>query len=215
MENNKVYAKVFLWMFVGLLISFLTGIYVSTQEAMLVNLYKNGIIWWILIAELVLVLVLSWGIKKMNPGVAKVLFCLYALATGFSLSSLFLVYEVESLILVFVETSVVFGLFAFIGLHTKKDLTKFGTIFLMGLIGILIAAVVNIFLGNEIFDIVINAIGILLFLGVTAYDMQKVKLLAETEENEDRVAIYGALELYLDFINIFIKLLQLFGKEKD
>lgn len=215
MEGRNIFPKVFMWMFIGLLISFGTGLFVSTQEAMIMNLYAKDIIYFVWIAELILVIVLSCGINKFNSMIAKTLFLLYALATGFSLSSVFIVYQLSSIVLVFAETALIFGVFALIGAYTKVDLSKIGTICYMGLFGIIIATLVNFFIGNGTADIMIHSIGILIFVGITAYDMQKIKLLTVNIENEDKAAIIGALELYLDFINIFLKLIQLFGKERD
>lgn len=215
MDTRNIFSKVFMWMFIGLLVSFGTGLFVATQEAMIMNLYANGIIYFIWIAELILVIALSLGINKFSPFVAKILFLLYALATGFSLSSVFIVYKLSSIILVFAETSLIFGVFALIGAYTKIDLTKIGTICYMGLFGIIVATIINLFVGNSTADILLQSLGILVFIGITAYDMQKIKLLTANMENKENAAIIGALELYLDFINIFLKLIQLFGKESD
>ena len=115
---------------------------------------------------------------------------------------------------VFLATAIVFGLFAFFGYTTNMDLTKIGNILFMGLLGIIIVSIINIFVGSEPLDLLINIIGIVIFVGYIAYDIQKVKQLNDMIE-EDKLAIYGALELYLDFINLFIRLIQIFGKNRD
>ena len=214
MNYNRLFSKVFGWMFLGLLVSFATGMFVASNSNMIFNLYEKGIIWFMIITEFILVVVLSAGINRMSSNVARLLFLFYSFTTGFSLSSVFLVYQLNSIVLVFGITALVFGIFSLIGNYTNRDLTKFGSIVMMALLGVLIASLINLFLGNTLFDIFINAIGIFLFMGITAYDIQKIKLLDGALE-EDKVAIIGALELYLDFLNIFLRILQFIGKSKD
>lgn len=215
MDDRNVLPKVFGWMFVGLVISFLTGIFISNNPNMVFNLYNNGIILFILIGELILVAVLSARIQKMKSTTATILFFVYSFLTGFTLSAIFFVYDLESVILVFGVSALIFAIFAFLGMYTKIDLSRLGTILIMGLIGLLIATLINIFLGNGMVDIIINAIGILIFIGLTAYDIQKIKNLSYVIADSHNAAILGALELYLDFINIFIRLIGLFGKSRD
>lgn len=215
MEFKNVLSKVFFWMFVGLLVTFGTGYYVSTQENIMYNIFSQGISLILVILEFVLVIVLSARIRKMHPMTAKIIFFLYSFITGLTFSSIFVAFKMESIMFVFLIAAILFGIFALIGHYTKLDLTKFGSFLLMGLLGIIICVVINMFLGNEIFDIIISCISVLLFLGFTAYDIQKIKLMSYQYENGDNLAIIGALELYLDFINIFLDLLRLFGKAKD
>lgn len=215
MEISKVMSKVFLWMFLGLVVTFGTGYYVSTQENMLYNIFSNNMYFFLIIAEFVLVIVLSARVRKMNPMTAKIMFLLYSFVTGLTFASIFVAFELESIMFVFLIAAILFGLFAIFGHFTKLDLTKISTFLLMGLIGIIICIIVNYFIGSETFDIVISCISVVIFLGFTAYDIQKIKLLSYNFENEDNLAIIGALELYLDFINIFLDLLRLFGKSND
>ena len=210
----KIYSKVFLWMFLGLLVTFITGIYVSTNENILIFLFQNNGFIFAIIAELITVLFLTARIRKMSPTTARISFLLYSFLTGLTFSSIFLVYELSSIMLIFLVASLLFGVFALIGNYTSLDLTKLGTFLLMMLFGVIICVLINIFLDNSTFDIIISSISVIVFLGYTAYDMQKVKLL-EDEMNEDNLAIYGALQLYLDFINILLDLLRLFGKSRD
>ena len=215
MDLKRVFTKVFAWMFIGLLITFLTGYTVANNYKMLEFVF-SGFTWIIFaIVEFVLVVVLSARIQKMNPMTAKICFIVYSLVTGLTFSSIFVVYKITSIIFVFGITSVLFGIFALIGKFTNIDLTKLGTYLLMGLIGIIVCSIVNMFIGSESFNFVIIVLSILVFLGYTAYDIQKIKKLANFFENEDNLAICGALELYLDFINLFIDLLKLFGKERN
>ena len=212
--KNNLYSKMFMWMFVGLLITFLVGYYVSTNENMIYNIFATKFYWVIYIAEIVTVIVLSARILKMSKNGAIFGFLLYSFLSGLTFSSIFLTFKISSIIFIFLITALVFLIFALIGHFTKINLTKLGTILFMGLIGILIASIINIFVQSQTFDLILVIIGIIVFIGYIAYDINKVKRL-EGQIDEDKLSIIGALELYLDFINLFIRLLQLFGKSKD
>ena len=212
--KNNLYSKMFMWMFVGLLITFLVGYYVSTNENMIYNIFATKFYWIIYIAEIVTVIVLSVRILKMSKNGAIFGFLLYSFLSGLTFSSIFITFKMSSIIFIFLITALVFLIFALIGYFTKIDLTKLGTILFMGLIGILIAAIINIFVQSQTFDLILVIIGIIVFIGYIAYDINKVKRL-EGQIDEDKLSIIGALELYLDFINLFIRLLQLFGKSRD
>ena len=214
--NNKFLSKVFGWMFIGLLITFGTGFLVSSNENMLINILSGPGLAVILIMELLLVIFLSARIAKMSSSVAKASFILYSFVNGLFFSTYFVEFEISSLIFVFLITAIIFGIFALIGATTKLDLTKMGTYLLMGLIGIIICGVINIFVGSSSFDFILSVVGVILFLGYTAYD---VKMIMNSDKfsmiPEENLAIYGALELYLDFINIFIDLIRIIGENKD
>ena len=212
--KNNLYSKMFMWMFVGLLITFLVGYYVSTNENMIYNIFATKFYWVIYIAEIVTVIVLSARILKMSKNGAIFGFLLYSFLSGLTFSSIFLTFKMSSIIFIFLIKALVFLIFALIGYFTKINLTKLGTILFMGLIGILIASIINIFVQSQTFDLILVIIGIIVFIGYIAYDINKVKRL-EGQIDEDKLSIIGALELYLDFINLFIRLLQLFGKSKD
>lgn len=212
--KNNLYSKMFMWMFVGLLITFLVGYYVSTNENMIYNIFATKFYWVIYISEIVTVIVLSARILKMSKNGAIFGFLLYSFLSGLTFSSIFLTFKMSSIIFIFLITALVFLIFALIGYFTKINLTKLGTILFMGLIGILIASLINIFVQSQTFDLILVIIGIIVFIGYIAYDINKVKRL-EGQIDEDKLSIIGALELYLDFINLFIRLLQLFGKSKD
>ncbi len=211
MENNKIFSKVFMWMFIGLLVTFLTGYIVSINDTMIYNIFSKGTYFLLVILELVLVIVLSARIHKMQTTTARILFILYSFVTGLTFGSIFVVYSITSIMLVFIIAAVLFGIFALIGNFTKLDLTKIGTILLMLLLGVVICTIVNMFLNNSMFDLVVSCISIAIFLGFVAYDIQKIKKLSLEIEDENKLAIIGALELYLDFINIFLDLLRVFG----
>lgn len=211
--NNKIMSKVFGWMFIGLLVSFLTGYVISQNETMITNVFGGA--WWILlIAEFGLVIFLSARIAKMSPTTAKVSFLLYSFVSGLTFSSIFIVYEMSSIIFVFLITGLIFGIFSFLGYTTNIDLTKIRTYLLMGLLAVIICSVINIFIGSSTFNTVLSILTIIIFIGYTAYDVQKVvRLYEDNVLPEDNLAIYGALELYLDFINLFLSLLDLLGKD--
>lgn len=215
MIENKIIPKVFMWMFVGLLITFGVGAFVTANENMTYNIFSTNLYLFLIIAQFVVVIWLSARIQKMKEGTATVLFLLYSALTGLTFSSIFISFELQSILLVFGVTALLFAIFACIGYFTKIDLTKFGTFLFMMLLGLIIVSIVNLFLNSTGLDFILCWIGVIIFVGYIAYDIQKIKLLASTIENEHKVAIIGALELYLDFINLFLRLLQLFGRNND
>lgn len=215
METNKLFSKVFMWMFLGLLTTGLTSYYVVSNPNILTNVMGGSTYLILIILEIGLVIFLSSRIKKMSFMTAWISFILYSLVNGITIASILIVYELSSIILMFGLTALLFLIFGSIGYFTKTDLSKFGNILLMMLIGILITSLVNIFLGNEMIDMIVCAVGVIVFLGLVAYDVQKIKQLTYVIEDNNKLAIIGALELYLDFINIFLYLLQLFGNSKD
>ena len=213
--------KVYVWMALALVVSGLTAYYVAGSEQMLMAIFGNQITFWVLaIAEFGLVIGLTAALKKLSFHVAACMFLLFSILNGVTLSAIFVVYTMSSIATTFFVTAGTFAAMAFIGYTTKKDLTKIGGILLMALIGLIIASVVNIFLKNSMMDIVISAIGVLIFVGLTAYDAQKIKemmLDCGTEVNDftQKLAVFGALSLYLDFINLFLYLLRFLGKQRS
>ena len=212
--ENKIYSKIYFWLFVGLLVTFATGAYTANNQDALSVIFTQGYYWILILIELGLAIFLSARIHKMQPTTAKISYLLYAFFSGLTFASLFVVYKLESIILVFAVTAILFLIFALIGHFTKLDLSKIGTYLIMLLIGIILCTLVNLFLQNSTFDIIISIISIIIFLGFIAYDVQKIKRL-NGYLIEDNLAVLGAFELYLDFINIFIDLLRLFGKTDD
>lgn len=209
--ENKLIAKSFLWMFVGLLITFATGIVVASSERMLTTVFSGWTYLILVIAELVIVFYLSARVLKMSKTAARIWFMIYSFVSGLTFSSVFVTYEVTSVIYVFAISAALFGIFGLIGYKTKFDLTKIGTYLLMALFAMILCMLVNMFIGSGTFDLIISIVCVLLFLGITAYDVQKIKKLSDTNLPEDSLAIIGALELYLDFINIFLHLLSIVG----
>ena len=215
MDINKIFSKVFLWMFIGLLITFGVAYYVSTNDNMVYNLFSGRKYWIFWVIEFAVVIVLSARIRKMNPLTAKILFLLYSGLTGLTLSSIFIIYDIMSIVYTFAITSGLFLVFGLIGYFTKLDLTKLGIYLVIALFGVIIASIINIFIGSETFNLGLCIIGIIIFLAYIAYDIQIIKRNMFGIENEDNLVIYSAFQLYIDFINLFIRLLQFFGKSKD
>ena len=214
MKDNLI-SKTFLWMCFGLLITFLTGYFVSHSEVMLENIYGGMGYWIFVIVELVLVIVLSVRVMKMKPATAKVCFLLYSFVSGLTFASIFVYYAIDSIMLIFLVAAVIFAVMALIGYTTNVDLTKLGTYLFFGLIAVLVVALINIFLNNSMVAMIVSIICVLVFIGITAYDVQKIKMLENSALQKENLAIYGALDLYLDFINLFIHLLSLFGRSRD
>ncbi len=214
-SNNNFYAKVFGWLFIGLLVTFVSAYVVSTSYEILEAIFTTSAYWIIIIAQLGICIFLSARINKMQPMTAKICYVLYTLLTGVTFSTLFFAFEMSSIIFVFLATSIVFGIFALIGQKTKLNLASWGTFLLVALLSLIVLEVINMFMLNNTVDMVLCIVGIVIFIGYIAYDMQHIKAINDAEAGTDNLAILGAFELYLDFINLFIKLLRLFGKERD
>ena len=180
-------------------------------------IYMSGLKWLVMLAPLVIVFYMSFGINKMSAAKAQTTFWIFAALMGLSLSSILLVYTGMSITRVFFICSATFGAMSIYGYTTKRDLTKLGSFLMMGLIGIIIASIVNIFMKSSMMYFVISILGVLIFVGLTAYDTQKIKNMyaaSDTGELMGKKAVMGALTLYLDFINLFIMLLRLFGQRR-
>ena len=181
------------------------------------TIYASGLKWIIMLAPLGVVIYMSFGIAKMSASKAQTTFWIFAALMGASLSSIFLLYTGASITRVFFITAGTFGAMSIYGYTTKKDLTKLGSFLIMGLFGIIIASIVNIFMKSSMMYFVISIIGVLIFVGLTAYDTQKIKnmyVASDSGELIGKKAVMGALTLYLDFINLFIMLLRLFGQRR-
>ncbi len=213
-NNNSVYTKLFMWLFIGLLLSFGVGYYVSNDYSLLLSIINIGLV-PIIIVEVGIAFVLSLLINKLSPLIMKILYLVYCFVTGLTLSTIFVVYEMSSVISIFFMTAIIFAIMALYGIITKKDLTKLGTFLFLALIGIIVSSLLNMLIfQNEIADMTITWIGVGVFTLFIAYDIQKVKHMINALD-EEKAAVYGAFQLYLDFINLFIRLLRLLGKAKD
>ncbi len=212
---NQVFSKVFMWLCIGLAITFGVAYVVAANKTMLFNLFAGGKIFIVWIAEIVIAILLAARIRKMSMMTTSILYLGYAALTGLALSSIFILYDIMSIVWVFAITSGILLIFGIIGSVTKIDLTKFGVYLLMGLFAMLVAMLINVFVGSEVLDLGLCCLGILIFMGYIAYDVQVIKRNLYGIDDEDKVAVYGAFQLYLDFINIFLDLLRLFGNSRD
>jgi hypothetical protein len=206
-------------MTLALVMTGLSAYYIATSPSLQLALFSSPYVFYgLMIAEVGLVIWLSSRIHKMSLLSASLMFSVYAILNGVTMSVIFLAYTMSSIATTFFVTAGTFGVMAFIGTVTKSDLTKMGQILTMALVGMIIAIVVNLFLGNGMLDIIISVVGILVFTGLTAYDAQKIKQMLidcnEVNDQTQKLSVIGALSLYLDFINLFIYLLRFLGDRK-
>ena len=200
--------RVYLWMALALAVTGLTAYYIASNPGLLQAVFTNrGLFWGVIIGELALVFILSARIMRMSFATAGLMFAAYSVLNGVTMSFIFI-------------TAGMFAAMAFIGTVLKKDLSSFGSYFMMALIGLIIASVVNIFWANSVLYWVITYVGVLLFVGLTVYDTQKIKALLlqwgdEVNDNTQKLALMGSLSLYLDFINLFLYILRIFGRSSD
>ncbi len=223
-SSKKFIANVFAWMFVALGISAFCSYIFATDATLLSTLYdletgrSTGLGTIAMFAPLAFVLLISFGFNRLSYGVLLLAFIAFAIVMGISLSYILLLYTTGSVISVFITASLLFGVMAVAGYTTQQDLTKFGSIMIMLLVGIIIASLVNMFLGSTGLNMIISYVGVAVFVGLTAYDVQKLKRIGAGLEYGDasakKMAVMGALTLYLDFINLFLMLLRVFGNRK-
>ena len=218
---NQVMKNIFMLMSLALALTGYVSYLIMSNEEILIKLLSNTMVFHgLLIAELIMVIVMSAMINKMSFPAAMALFALYSALNGVTLSPLMSLYTEESITSTFFITAGTFGTMALFGYTTKKDLTGIGRILIMALIGIIIATIANIFIGSSQMSMIINYVGVIIFVGLTAYDTQKIKEMTQksiqsgNESIIPKLSVIGALTLYLDFINLFIKLLKLMGKRK-
>lgn len=219
-RETNLLARVYAWMCLALGITAVTAYYVAQSPAFLNAIFGKPIVTVILmVAQLGLVLILSMLINRISYAAAIGLFLLYALSLGVTLSAIFLVYTYSSIFATFLVASGMFGAMAVYGYFTKADLSAMGSFLFMALIGLIIGGIVNMFLKSESFNYVLSAIGVIVFTLLTAYDVQKIKQMAgglyEDSQGMAKASIMGALMLYLDFVNLFLYLLQIMGRRRD
>ena len=218
-QTNAVLKRVYVRMFIGLLVSAFCAMGIASSPALCYAIVMNPIIFWGLF---IVMLVMAWMIPsrltKMSTGAVLASFVIFAALMGVSLSSVFLFYTAGSIVYTFFITAGTFGAMSVYGYFTKSDLSKVGTFCMMALFGLIIASLVNIFLKSSTFDWIISIVGVLIFVGLTAWDTQQVKRLAAANLDPalaDKLATMGAMNLYLDFINLFLFLLRIFGGSRD
>ena len=218
-------AKVMGWMCVGLLTTLASAIFCISNASVAGAVYSFSPVVFIL--QIGVVVGLSAGLNRFSSATATVLFLLYSALTGLTISAIYFIYELSSIIMVFGMAALLFFTMCMYGLITRRDLSRVGSIAFMGLIAIIIAGLVNIWLRSEMIFFLVNVVGLLVFVALTAYDVQRIKAMyvsvrgaadnygsVEIDEQAQKLAVYGALSLYLDFINIFLKLLMLFGRRR-
>lgn len=208
--KNDILSKVFRWFGLGLLVTFITAFFTSTNLVLLKFIFSSYYI--IIILEIVLAIWLTTRIRKMDSGLTKILYFAYTILTGLTISGIFIVYDITSIIFVFLATSLIFLIFSILGKKSKVDLRKLGTYLMVGLLSIIIIMFINMFVMNNTLDLVLCVISIIIFIGYIYYDVNRIVYYFDDTEN---MAIVGAFQLYLDFINIFLDLLRLFGKERN
>ncbi len=211
--------KVYVWMTLALVITGVTAYGVATSPGLMMAIATNKLLFWgLIIAEFGLVVAISAAINKLSLTTATLLFVLYSVINGATLSFIFAIYTMSSIASVFFITAGTFAVMAVIGYTTKKDLTSMGKILFMALIGIIIATIVNIFLKSTGLQMIVSYLGVLIFVGLTAYDSQKIKqmllMAPDAGAGAQKIALLGALSLYLDFVNLFIYLLRIFGRRE-
>ena len=218
---NSFIAKVYAWMFIALSATALTAYIVHTNPALMYMIYS----WLILLVpiQIGLLIYMQVALRKISYTTATMLFVLYSILMGATLAPIFVLYTMHSIIHVFTITAGMFGVTALYGYYTQKDLSRYGSLLMMCLFGLLIAQVINMFMGSAQFDYITSIFGVILFVGLTAYDMQKIKAVAYEldvtyDEDQDalanKLALVGASILYLDFLNLFLKLLRIMGKRR-
>ena len=207
---GRVYANMALAVFTSMVVSFLVG----TNATLLTFFFTGAMKWVVIFAPLVAILGVSFAAENMSKSALQIFLHGFAVLMGLSFATIFAVYNMGSIVSAFMAGAVLFAVLSFYGYFTKKDLTSMGSLMFVGLIAIVIASIINIFLASTVFQMVISAIAVIVFLGLTAYDTQKIREIV-TYDNDGKAEVFGALTLYLDFINLFLSLLQLFGGRKD
>ena len=213
-EINSAMSRVYGHMGLAVLVSMIVSYFVGTNPALLAFFFTGPMKWIVIFAPLVAILAVSFAMEKFSKESLTVFLHGFAALMGLSFATIFAVFNMGSIVSAFMSAAILFGVMSFYGYFTKKNLDSIGQFMFVGLIAIVIASVVNIFVGSTVFQMVISAIAIMVFLGLTAYDTQKIRELVSTD-NDGRAEVMGALTLYLDFINLFISLLQLFGGRKE
>ena len=213
-DINSAMAGVYKYMAMAVLISMATSLAVSSIPVLMAFLFTGWMKWVVMFLPIVAVIGISVALNANPPKELALLMLMgFAAIMGMSFATIFIVYKIGSIVNAFLGASILFGVMSFYGYFTKKSLDSLGKFMFVGLVSIVLASIVNIFIGSSIFSMVISSLAIIIFLGLTAYDTQKIREMIM--ENQPNVEIHGALTLYLDFINIFLSLLQLFGGKKE
>jgi FtsH-binding integral membrane protein len=213
-EINSAMARVYGHMGLAVITSMIVSFFVGTNPALLAFFFTGALKWVVIFAPLVAILAVSFAMDKFSKESLTVFLHGFAALMGLSFATIFALYQMGSIVSAFMSAAILFGVMSGYGYFTKKNLDSIGQFMFIGLIAIIIASIVNIFIGSTVFQMVISAIAVIVFLGLTAYDTQKIREMVSVD-NDGKAEVMGALSLYLDFINLFLALLQLFGGRKE
>jgi len=213
-QINEAMARVYGHMGLAVLTSMVVSFLVASSPELMTFFFTGAMKWIVIFAPLVAILAVSFAMEKLSKSQLQIFLHGFAALMGLSFSTIFIVYNIGSIVSAFMSAAVLFGVMSFYGYFTKKNLDSIGQFMFIGLIAIIIASIINIFIGSSVATMVISALAIVIFLGLTAYDTQKIRQMV-SYDNDGKAEIAGALSLYLDFINIFLNLLQLFGGRKE
>ena len=213
-EINSAMVRVYNYMFLAVIISMVTAFAVSTSAGLMAFLFTGALKWLVIFAPLIAVFAIAFLQDRMSLGQLRLTLYGFAGLMGVSMATVFVVFTMGSIVSAFMGAAVLFGTMSFYGYFTKRNLDSLGRFMFVGLIAVIIASVINIFIGSSVMQMVVSAIAIIVFLGLTAYDTQKIREQV-SYSNDGRAEVLGALSLYMDFINLFIHLLQLFGGRKE
>jgi FtsH-binding integral membrane protein len=212
---NEAMARVYKNMFLAVIVSMVTAMFVSSVPALMAFFFTGIMKWIVVFAPLAAILIMSFAQERFSKAQLELFLYGFAALMGLSFSSIFIIFTVGSIVSAFMGAAVLFGTMSIYGYFTKKDLSSVGQFLFIGLIGIVIASVINLFIGSSVASMVISALAIVIFTGLTAWDTQKIRQLVSVSNNHGREEVLGALSLYLNFINIFLSLLNLFGNRND
>ena len=214
---RKFMLSVYNNMTISLVISGVIALYISTNPALMAAIWGTPLKWVAMFLPLAMSLGFTFMVDKINSGTARIFLFVFAAAMGLSLSSIFAVFKLGSIVQVFFITAATFGAASLYGYTTKRDMTNIGSFLIMGVIGLVIAGIVNLFLQSSMFSLIISCLAVLIFTGLTAYDTQELKNVYDSQYDEEmeKSGVVGALNLYMNFINIFIHLLQIIGDKKE
>jgi FtsH-binding integral membrane protein len=212
-QINEAMGRVYGHMGLAIITSMIVSFFVGNSSALLEFFFTGAMKWLVIFAPLVAILAVSFAMEKMSKASLQLFLHGFAALMGLSFATIFVVYNMGSIVTAFMGAAVLFGTMSFYGYFTKRNLNSVGQFMFIGLIAIIIASIINIFIGSTAFQMVISALAIIIFLGLTAYDTQRIRQMVSVDNN-GKAEVMGALSLYLDFINIFLSLLQLFGERK-
>lgn len=214
-QINSAMARVYGHMGLAVITSMIVSFLVSSSPALMAFFFTGVMKWIVIFAPLVAILAVSFAMDKFSTSSLTVFLHGFAALMGLSFATIFVVYNIGSIVSAFMGAAVLFSTMSFYGYFTKRNLDSVGQFMFVGLIAVIIASIINIFIGSSVFQMVISAIGIIVFLGLTAYDTQKIREMVSVGGDTGKQEVMGALSLYLDFINLFLLLLQLFGGRRD